>query len=148
MNKQKWIAVCVVVTMIASAASALVGLKSREEIGEPGIKVGMGELLYPGEQIVLTNCVILPEKLSGYTSRLAEVSDIELKSLPADTTFGRRIYSAPDGFESLMSVVEIRRIGKVSWSSVLPKGTQKMKRQNGKNEIFRVRHPQTKPSNE
>ena len=76
MNKQKWIAVCVVVTMIASAASALVGLKSREEIGEPGIKVGMGELLYPGEQIdvLIGN---RGRKMLGHFH-----ADCDIKSLP------------------------------------------------------------------
>jgi len=105
MNKQKWIAVCIVLTMIASAASALVTLKSRERTGQPGVKVGQGELMLPDGKVVQTNSVILPESLPGYTSRLAEVSSIELESLPRDTTFGRRIYTSDDGLEAFMSVV-------------------------------------------
>lgn len=105
MNKQKYIVLFAVVLLTAMTASALVALKSREKLGDPGVKVGVGELQLPDKSVAITNRVDLPHSFAGYTSQLTPVSEIELNGLPKDTTFGRRVYFAPDGFASLISVV-------------------------------------------
>src|SRR5437899_6313705 len=49
--------------------------------------------------------VLLPEQVEGYTSREIETAEIVTNTLPKDTSFGQRIYKAPDGFESVVNVV-------------------------------------------
>jgi hypothetical protein len=49
--------------------------------------------------------VLLPEKVLNYESIPVEVSAVETNTLPADTSFGKRSYSAPDGFRIDLNVV-------------------------------------------
>ena len=94
----------VAVLMIATTAFALVKLKARETLGAPGVKLGIGQVEYPDGTIVQTNIVALPE-VQGYASKAVPVTKIELTSLPSDTTFGRKNYTAEDGFQCFVSVV-------------------------------------------
>jgi Protein of unknown function (DUF3485) len=49
--------------------------------------------------------VLLPEKVLNYKSAPIEVTAVETNTLPADTSFGGRIYEAPDGFRVQANVV-------------------------------------------
>jgi len=84
--------------VIALAATVLQRLKTSQRLGQPGLKVtqlaGSGKLR-----------IDLPEALAGYASTLEEPTEIEVKSLPADTTFARRLFQGPDGFRNQLSVV-------------------------------------------
>lgn len=55
--------------------------------------------------IVGTNRVYLPEKVLDYSSVLIPVEKVEYDMLPKDTTYGRRLYRAADGFEIVNMVV-------------------------------------------
>jgi hypothetical protein len=47
----------------------------------------------------------LPADLPGYTSEIREQAAVVTNSLPADTSYGQRLYQADDGFLSLVNVV-------------------------------------------
>ena len=73
-------------------------LRSIQRLGEPGLNV-----------VSRTNDlrvdILLPERVLDYTSKAVEPSDTEMAMLPKDTSFARRLYRGPDGFEILLGVV-------------------------------------------
>ncbi len=105
MNKQKAIVFLIVALLSTATASVLNILKNRERLGAPGVRLALGEVEFPDGKKVFTNRVELPETVLGYKSEPIVLSEVEINGLPADTTFGRRIYKAEDGFETLISVV-------------------------------------------
>jgi len=74
-------------------------------LGKPGLRVV--DVPLPGEdgKPATTNSVFLPERILDFQSSVQAVTKMELDWLPRDTTFGRRIYSAPDGFQSQVTCV-------------------------------------------
>ena len=73
--KTKWISFGLALTMMAGSGVFLVRLKTTQKLGRPGVKLE------------------LPEQPVGFTSEPLAVTDIEVATLPRDTTFGRRMYS-------------------------------------------------------
>lgn len=102
MKKPQWIMLAVTLAFIGSGAGVLLKLKTAQRLGEPGLKVA---------HLTGTNglTIALPERVLDYSSSLVEVTAQELTSLPPDTTFGRRNYTAPDGFSAYVSVVLMGR---------------------------------------
>ncbi len=98
MKKAQWLLLVVTLGSMAGSAGLLVKLKAAQRLGEPGLKLTPAE----GTNAV---AVALPEQVPGFTSEQVAVTPIEISSLPADTTFGRRNYTAPDGFSTYVSVV-------------------------------------------
>jgi hypothetical protein len=85
--------------MIAGAALFLGTHQRRLHLGNPGVRVvaqpvyGYDELAPTNAPFVVgTNTVALPEKVPGYQSRRDMLGQITVKTLPKDTTFGRRLY--------------------------------------------------------
>jgi hypothetical protein len=98
MNKHKGAMFLVVLALIASAAGLLAHLKVNQKLGEPGVKTRP----LPGS----SNLVIeLPERVLDFTSELIEEDKLVTDGLPSDTSFGQRLYQAPDGFQTLVNVV-------------------------------------------
>ncbi len=101
-----WIVVSAALALMAIAA---LFLHQRSELGnrlgKPGLRIV--DVPLPGEdgKPATTNSIFLPEKPLDFQSRLQAVSKMELDWLPRDTTFGRRIYTAPDGFQSQVTSV-------------------------------------------
>ncbi|MGV3757179.1 MAG: exosortase-associated EpsI family protein [Verrucomicrobiota bacterium] len=73
-------------------------LRSLQELGAPGVLVTKAETDSGLE-------VVLPERVLEYASEKQQPLPEELGYLPKDTTYGRRLYQAPDGFQILVSVV-------------------------------------------
>ena len=98
MNRQKIFLAAVTLALIGGAAVLLLRLKASQKLGRPGVKLA---------QISGTNelKVELPETVLDFTSRELEVTAIERTTLPRDTTYGKRLYRAADGFEVFASVV-------------------------------------------
>ena len=70
----------ITVLLMAGVAGFLGWLKGHQRLGRPGVRLE------------------LPQKVLGYDSVPLEVTDIEIKMLPSDTTFARRRYfRAVDG---------------------------------------------------
>jgi hypothetical protein len=98
MRKQVLALFLITLALIGGAAGLLLDLQAHQKLGLPGVKThplaGSNRLQ-----------VELPEKVLDYKSEWVEVDDVALGSLPSDTSFGQRRYTAPDGFAALINVV-------------------------------------------
>ncbi len=79
-------------------AGWLIHFSSNQNLGRPGVRVQ--ELEDSGKLAIQ-----LPSTVLDYVSEELEPSEIELQVLPDDTTLARRLYTAPDGMEIMLSVV-------------------------------------------
>jgi hypothetical protein len=84
--------------MIAATGWFLTHLHSFQRLGKPGVKTRP----LAGSQNLE---VVLPEQVLDFDSKPVEVSKLELETLPADTSFGKRLYKAPDDFKTFVAVV-------------------------------------------
>lgn len=95
----------VALLLMLGTALVLARTQRSQHLGQPGLRlVDLGLTNEIGEAVT-TNSVFLPERPLNYQSVLRPVAREELNWLPADTTFGRRLYSTPDGFEALVTAV-------------------------------------------
>ena len=74
-------------------------------LGAPGVKVGPGRLFNEKNHLVAQQCVLLPEVVLGLKGSNMPVTQIELDTLPKDTTFGRKKYLGKNDFNVVTSVV-------------------------------------------
>ena len=88
----------IVVALIGGTAGVLGYMRTHQKLGMPGLKTSQ----IPGS---IRLKIELPEKVLDYTSEWQETDDVTLGSLPQDTSFGCRIYKAPDGFALQMQAV-------------------------------------------
>ncbi len=95
-------AVALVFGLIAWGGSALA---ARQRLGAPGVRLSRMPLFGEDGGIARTNSVYLPTMVPGYTFESGKISPTELHSLPADTTFGRAIYTGSDGFTAQATAV-------------------------------------------
>src|SRR5262249_11753565 len=76
----------------------LARIKAHQKLGLPGVKTaplaGSANLE-----------VLLPELVLNYTSQVMTQQALVTSILPKDTSFGQRMYKAPDGFSAQASVV-------------------------------------------
>jgi hypothetical protein len=98
MNRQKWIFLTIALFLIAGTAGLLGELRAHQKLGLPGVKTSA---VSDPRRLA----VELPIRVLDYQSAPVEMTEIELKTLPEDTSFGRRRYIAPDGFWTEASVV-------------------------------------------
>lgn len=73
-------------------------LRSLQELGAPGVLVAKADTDSGLE-------VVLPEQVLDFTSQKQSPLPEEIAILPKDTTYGRRVYMAPDGMQIALSVV-------------------------------------------
>lgn len=110
MTKEKWIVLSAALILIGGCATFLATVKSKQRLGNPGLKLVPQPVSVEGEKnLVGTNSVALPLKVLEYTSQPRPVMKIEMETLPKDTTFGRRRYVSQDGFWADASVVLMGR---------------------------------------
>lgn len=101
MKKQQKLVLFLTLGLIAATAGLLVQLRARQKLGRPAVKI---------EPISGLNAkVILPEQVLDYVSKELEQSKIVTDYLPKDTSFGQRMYRAPDGFSVQVNVVLMGR---------------------------------------
>jgi hypothetical protein len=67
-------------------------------LGPPGVKVGPGLLYNELGRVVARQSVLLPEAVGGFKGTNMPVTRGEVEGLPADTTFGRKLYSNQNFF--------------------------------------------------
>jgi len=106
MRNRAWIILLIVLILTAGAAAFLATQRSRQRLGQPGVKV-VAQPVYglnsrgPGTNrepfIARTNSVYLPEAVLDYRSEPAPIPQLVLETLPADTLFGHRVYQRDDG---------------------------------------------------
>jgi hypothetical protein len=98
MNKQNLTLLGATLLLIAGGALALNYFHAHQRLGTPAVKTRP----VPGAENLE---VLLPETVLNYKSARLEVSAVETNTLPKDTSFGKRIYQAPDGFGIQAAVV-------------------------------------------
>jgi hypothetical protein len=98
MNRRQWVMAFCAVAIVGGTALTLRWLKDNQKLGPPGVKTSP----IPGR----INCVVeLPEKVLDYQSRWIDADPVATNALPPDTSFGQRLYTAPDGFPVALNVV-------------------------------------------
>ncbi len=106
MNKKNIIVFVVVLAVTAGTASICKHLSKSRLLGPAGLKLVAKDVYDEKGNVIGTNTVDLPQNVLNYESSTnLAITTIELQTLPSDTTFGRRIYFAPDKFGLLLSVV-------------------------------------------
>src|ERR1043166_3201039 len=105
MNASKVIIGITAFAIMAGTAFAVVQIKSRQRLGNPGVKVGPIAICDERGKTVSSVGVLLPEAAAGFSSQTLPITDQELTGLPKDTVFGRRLYSSRDGLQIQNSVI-------------------------------------------
>lgn len=98
MIRRKWVLLGVVFLMMGGAAGMLAHLRAHQKLGRPGVRTSP----LPGSNRLQ---VELPERVLDYKSEAIAVEKLVLDFLPADTSFGQRLYTAPDDAWIRLSVV-------------------------------------------
>ena len=98
MNKQKWILTVVTLVLIAGTATIVARYKSVQKLGKPGVKTTT-----IADSVRLR--VEVPDRVLDYQSEWVDADETTLKTLPGDTSFGQRNYTAPDGFKIQLGAV-------------------------------------------
>jgi len=91
MKHQKILILFVTLALITSAAAMLTWLKKNQRLGEPGIRA----TTTPGS---IKMNFDLPAHVLDFTSIQVPEDKLVLDTLPQDTSFAQRRYTAPDGF--------------------------------------------------
>lgn len=98
MNRQPILLAITVLALIGAAAGVLAHAKANQKLGAPGVKTAP----LAGSQNLE---VLLPAAVPGYKSEALPQSPEVLGMLPQDTSYGQRLYTADDGFQSRANVV-------------------------------------------
>lgn len=98
MKKGELIILFCVIALTGASAAVLMRLKGNQRLGQPGIKTTP----IAGS---IQRQIDLPERVLDFESREIPQPAIVTNTLPADTSYGQRLYRAADGFEVLMNVV-------------------------------------------
>jgi Protein of unknown function (DUF3485) len=98
MNRQQLTILIVALGLIGGAAALLARLQSSQKLGSPAVKTSP----IPGSRRLQVD---LPERALDYSSEAIEVDTNAQAWLPKDTSFGQRLYRAPDGFEVSVGVI-------------------------------------------
>ncbi len=93
------------VLMMGGAVGFLYHVRQNQNLGKPGVKIVAEPIKDSHGKVLATNSIYLPERVLNYTSEVPPIDDVVLSWLPADTTYGQRLYQAPDGFRVQISVV-------------------------------------------
>ena len=97
-SRENWILLVIALGLMGVTAALLNQLHTHQRLGLPGVKTSP----IPGS---IRLQVELPPRVLNYDSKPMDPDKIVLGVLPQDTSFGRRLYTADDGFQVLMDVV-------------------------------------------
>ena len=98
MNRQKISMLVVFLLLTGATAGLLLHAGAHQRLGEPGVRTQ----LISGTRNLK---VLLPDRLPGYTAQVTSQPDAVISALPDDTSFGRCLYTAPDGFQVCANAV-------------------------------------------
>jgi hypothetical protein len=98
MNRRKWTIAIAALAIMGSGAGLLARMRSSQRLGEPGLTASPGSVTGSLQ-------ILLPERVLEFSSESFAPTSEELGVLPRDTTIGRRIYTAPDGFRIQLTAV-------------------------------------------
>ena len=98
MNWRAGFVAVVALGCMAGAGGLLHRAKSNQQLGTPGVKVVP---LAGSDRLEIE----LPERVLDFTSVPIAPTEIETNTLPADTTYARRLYKSTDGLQLVLGVV-------------------------------------------
>jgi hypothetical protein len=98
MKRRKVALFVIALILMGGTAFLLRDFQTHQALGAPGVKT---HPLAGGNRLE----VELPEQVLDYESQRQAMDEVTTNSLPSDTSFGRRLYHAPDGFSALLTVV-------------------------------------------
>lgn len=98
MNRLKPILFIAVLALIGVTAAMLAHARTNQKLGSPGVKT---QPLPGGNNLE----VVLPDSVPGYESKALPQAAVVTNMLPKDTSFGQHLYTAEDGFQTLVNVV-------------------------------------------
>jgi hypothetical protein len=104
MKAGQWVVIGVALGMIAATAGCLKELRERVKLGAPGVKVQPAALSEDG-RLAAHPIVVLPANVPGFQSKALDMTAGELRALPQDTTFGRRLYTNASGMQFQLTTV-------------------------------------------
>lgn len=87
---------------MAGSTCLLGWLEHHQRLGNPGVKTSALPGLPAGSLKVKVD---LPEWVSVYGSEEREMDEVVVNTLPADTSYGQRLYKAPDGLQIQVTAV-------------------------------------------
>jgi hypothetical protein len=102
---KSWAIGAICLLLIGCTALLLARFRQGHSLGQPGLRIAEVSLSDETGALAATNSIFLPEAVLDYESKLQPVQREELEWLPPDTTFGRRLYTAEDGFQVFVSGV-------------------------------------------
>jgi len=105
MNRTKWIYLVIALAMMGVSAVLLANFKNNRKLGEPGVKTRP----IPESKDPVKVEVVLPEKVLDYDSVIQHQTEVVTNTLPPDTSYGDRIYTAADRFQTQVGVVLMGR---------------------------------------
>jgi hypothetical protein len=105
MNRKSWLLLLLGLALIGGTAGFLSYQQAHQKLGVPGVKVVANPMFDTEGRLVGSNSVFLPESVLNFRSEGQPVSLVTLGWLPKDTTYGQRLYTAPDGFSAALTVV-------------------------------------------
>ena len=109
MTRQAKLLVLVTIGLMAATALLLNRLQAAQRVGLPGVRVVAHQLYDEDGGLAATNAVDLPGRILDMDGIDAPLTRTELEWLPKDTTYGRRVYRAPDGFKAFFTAVLMGR---------------------------------------
>jgi hypothetical protein len=83
----------------------LAHLRSFQKLGQPGVKVVSEPTYSESGATVNPESVYLPAQVMDFQSERIPVAAEVQDWLPQDTTYGQRVYRAPDGFQAWVNVI-------------------------------------------
>src|SRR5438067_6099705 len=98
MKRQSWLILFVGLALIAATAGFLHHQRGAQKLGIPGVKVIAEPSFDSDGKLVASNSAYLPPVVLNYKSEIRPITADTLRWLPKDTTYGQRLYTAPDGF--------------------------------------------------
>jgi hypothetical protein len=98
MKNQKWPALLIALVLMAGTVGALIWLRGRQKLGQPGIIAAP----IPGSVMMKID---LPERVLDFTSTNVPEPEIVADYLPKDTSFVERCYTSPDGSPPIYATI-------------------------------------------
>src|SRR6185436_16252095 len=95
MNRHQTTLLTTALVLMGAVAGLLIKLHAHQKLGPPAVKT----TAIAGSSSLQVN---LPERVLDYDSEPQPIAQIVLDILPKDTSFGQRLYTAPDTFWTLV----------------------------------------------
>lgn len=106
MNRRTLQVIVGFVLLVGLTAGILLRVRANYVLGQPGIKLVDVPIYNEDTNIVSNISAFLPEAVGDLrSSRVEPVTSAEQMMLPPDTVYGRRLYTAPDSFQTMISIV-------------------------------------------